>query len=256
MSDAPELGPRPGDRVLVVTAHPDDVDFGAGGTIRDWTSQGVEVTYLLCTDGHQGGIDELVSRTDMRVIRQAEQRAAGRELGVTDLRFLGHDDGSLFPTLALRREIVRHIRDVKPRVLLTQSPERNWQRIFASHPDHMAAGEAAVQAVYPDSRNIFAFPELLDEGLQPWTVEELWVMAHPNPNVFRDVTEHFLGDAKTRQKWTWFIFYVVVGWFFYAEMKNLIARLAQLRQFSGQHEWLVTPRSVEEEVQGGVRLTV
>ncbi len=200
MSDAPELGPRPGDRVLVVTAHPDDVDFGAGGTIRDWTSQGVEVTYLLCTDGHQGGIDELVSRTDMRVIRQAEQRAAGRELGVTDLRFLGHDDGSLFPTLALRREIVRHIRDVKPRVLLTQSPERNWQRIFASHPDHMAAGEAAVQAVYPDSRNIFAFPELLDEGLQPWTVEELWVMAHPNPNVFRDVTEHFPAKVAALQQ--------------------------------------------------------
>jgi LmbE family N-acetylglucosaminyl deacetylase len=191
VSDAPEFGPRPGDRVLVVTAHPDDVDFGAGGTVRTWTSQGVEVTYLLCTDGHQGGIDESVSRTEMRVIRQAEQRAAGRELGVTDVRFLGHDDGSLFPTLELRQEIVRHIRDVQPRVLLAQSPERNWQRLFASHPDHMAAGEAAVQAVYPDARNVFAFPHLLDEGLQPWTVEELWVMAHPSPNTFIDTTDHF-----------------------------------------------------------------
>lgn len=166
------------------------MDFGAGGTIKHWTSQGVEISYVLCTDGHQGGIDESVSRTDMRVIRQAEQRAAGAELGVTDIRFLGHDDGALFPTLELRKEIVRHIRDVKPRVLLTQSPERNWQRIFASHPDHMAAGEAAVQAVYPDSRNIFAFPDLLDEGLQPWTVEELWVMAHPNPNTFIDTTDY------------------------------------------------------------------
>ena len=191
MSDSTQLGPRPGDRVLVVTAHPDDVDFGAGGTIKHWTSQGVEVSYVLCTDGHQGGIDETVSRTDMRVIRQGEQRQAGTELGVTDIRFLGHDDGSLFPTLELRKEIVRQIRDVKPRVLLTQSPERNWQRIFASHPDHMAAGEAAVQAVYPDSRNIFAFPEMLDEGLQPWTVEELWVMAHPSPNTFIDTTDYF-----------------------------------------------------------------
>ena len=190
MSDV-ELGPRPGDRVLVVTAHPDDVDFGAGATIRDWTLQGVAVSYLLCTDGHQGGIDETIDRADMRTIRQQEQRAAAAIVGVSDVRFLGHDDGALFPTLELRKEIVRHIRDVRPRVVLTQSPERNWQRVGASHPDHLAAGEAAVQAIYPDSRNVFAFPELLSEGLEPWTVEELWVMGHPKLTTYRDVTEHF-----------------------------------------------------------------
>jgi len=188
VTDSP-TSPQAGDRVLVVTAHPDDVDFGAGGTVRQWTDSGVHVSYVICTDGHQGGVDESISRADMRVIRQAEQRAAGAELGVTDIRFLGLDDGALFPTLELRSLIVRHIRDVKPRIVLTQSPERNWQRIFASHPDHMAAGEAAIQAIYPDARNVFAFPHLLDEGLQPWTVEEAWVMGHPQPNRFTDITD-------------------------------------------------------------------
>jgi LmbE family N-acetylglucosaminyl deacetylase len=105
-------------------------------------------------------------------------------VGVTDVRFLGHPDGAVQPTLALRRDISRVIREVRPERVITQSPERNWDFIFASHPDHLALGEAAVCAVYPDARNPFAYPELLhDEGLESWTVHELWLMGPPGDRV-------------------------------------------------------------------------
>jgi LmbE family N-acetylglucosaminyl deacetylase len=176
-------------RVLIVTAHPDDVDFGTAGTVAAFTKAGLEVTYCIATNGEAGGSDRSVSRTNMAALRQREQRAAAAEVGVSDVRFLGHPDGSLEPTLALRRDISRVIRQVKPERVLTQSPERRWDFIFASHPDHLAAGEAAVCAVYPDARNPFAHPELLDEeGLEPWTVNELWIMGGTEPNVAVDTT--------------------------------------------------------------------
>ncbi len=118
-----------------------------------------------------------MSRAEMAALRQDEQRAAAAVVGVSDVRFLGHPDGMVEATLELRRDISRVIRQVRPERVLTQSPERNWEFIFASHPDHLATGEAAVCAVYPDARNPFAHPELLDdEGLEPWTVPELWIM--------------------------------------------------------------------------------
>ena len=177
---SPDDGVR---RVLVVTAHPDDVDFGSAGTVAAFTSAGLEVTYCVVTNGEAGGSDRDLSRADMAVLRQDEQRAAAAVVGVTDVRFLGHPDGMLQPTIGLRRDISRVIRQVRPERVLTQSPERNWDFIFASHPDHLAAGEAAVCAVYPDARNPFAHPELLDEeGLEPWTVTELWLMGPGGPN--------------------------------------------------------------------------
>jgi LmbE family N-acetylglucosaminyl deacetylase len=164
-------------RVLVVTAHPDDVDFGSAGTVAAFTSAGVEVTYCIATSGDAGGSDRTMSRADMAALRQDEQRAAAAVVGVSDVRFLGHPDGMVEPNRALRRDISRVIRQVRPERVLTQSPERNWEFIFASHPDHLATGEAAVCAVYPDARNPFAHPELLDaEGLEPWSVPELWIM--------------------------------------------------------------------------------
>jgi LmbE family N-acetylglucosaminyl deacetylase len=179
-------------RVLVVTAHPDDVDFGAAGTIATWVSQGVSVTYCVVTDGNAGGSDREVSRDDIPAIRRAEQTAAAACCGVTDVRFLGYIDGELVVSQDLRRDISRVIRQVRPDRMLIQSPERNWARIGASHPDHLAAGEGAIQAVYPDARNPFAHPVLLqDEGLEPWTVREVWLMADPAPDHWVDVTEHF-----------------------------------------------------------------
>lgn len=183
--------PTPVARALVVTAHPDDVDFGAAGTIASWVAQGTEVTYCVLTDGDAGGFDPTVPRDQIPGIRRAEQQAAGEILGVRDVRFLGYRDGELTVTQELRRDISRVIRDVRPERILIQSPERNWERLGASHPDHLAAGEAAVFAVYPDARNPFAHPSLLaDEGLDAWTVHDLWVMGGPTPNHFVDVTEH------------------------------------------------------------------
>jgi LmbE family N-acetylglucosaminyl deacetylase len=180
------------ERVLVVTAHPDDVDFGAAGTVARWTDAGIEVTYCLVTDGDAGGFDRSVPREEMPMIRREEQRNAAKVVGVEDVRFLGHPDGRLELGLDLRRDISRVIRQVRPQRVLTQSPERYWERIQASHPDHLTAGEAALRAVYPDARNPFAFPELLDdEGLEPWEVAEVWIMSHPSPNHYVDVTDTF-----------------------------------------------------------------
>jgi LmbE family N-acetylglucosaminyl deacetylase len=176
-------------RVLVVTAHPDDVDFGSAGTVAAFTKAGLDVTYCIVTNGDAGGSDRSVSRADMAALRQREQRAAAEEVGVSDVRFLGHPDGAVQPTLALRRDISRVIRQVRPERVLTQSPERRWDFIFASHPDHLATGEAAVCAVYPDARNPFAHPELLDdEGLEPWTVNELWIMGGLDANTAVETT--------------------------------------------------------------------
>jgi len=161
----------------VVTAHPDDVDFGAAGTVAAFTSAGVDVTYCIVTNGDAGGSDRTMSRAEMVALRQDEQRAAAAVVGVSDVRFLAHPDGMVQASLELRRDISRVIRQVRPERVITQSPERNWAAIFASHPDHLAAGEAAVCAVYPDARNPFAHPELLDEGLEPWSVAQLWVMS-------------------------------------------------------------------------------
>jgi LmbE family N-acetylglucosaminyl deacetylase len=176
-------------RVLIVTAHPDDADFGAGGTIAHWSSLGIEVHYCLLTNGDQGGFDD-TPRDQMGPMRQAEQRAAAEILGATSVRFLNHRDGHLVPTIERRGEVVKVIREVKPQRMLIQSPERNWERIYASHPDHLAAGEIAIQAVYPDARNEFAFPELMAAGLEPWTVEEVWVMGNPKRNHHVEITAH------------------------------------------------------------------
>ena len=172
-----------------MTAHPDDVDFGMAGTVATFTKAGLDVTYCIATNGDAGGSDRSVSRVDMAALRQREQRAAAAEVGVTDVRFLGHPDGQLQPTIALRGDISRVIRQVKPERVLTQSPERRWDFIFASHPDHLALGEAAVCAVYPDARNPFAHPELLgDEGLEPLTVNELWIGGVTGTNMAVDTT--------------------------------------------------------------------
>jgi LmbE family N-acetylglucosaminyl deacetylase len=183
---SPDDGVR---RALVVVAHPDDVDFGTAGTVAAFTKAGLDVTYCIVTSGDAGGSDRAVSRATMAALRQREQRAAAAEVGVADVRFLGYPDGELQPSIALRRDISRVIRQVRPERVVTQSPERRWDLIFASHPDHLAAGEATVCAVYPDARNPFAHPELLDEeGLEPWSVRELWIMTASEANMAVETT--------------------------------------------------------------------
>jgi LmbE family N-acetylglucosaminyl deacetylase len=182
------------ERVLVVTAHPDDVDFGAGGTIATWTDAGIEVVYCICTDGDAGGFDLEFPRDQIAGIRRAEQTEAAKRIGVHDLRFLGYPDGRLVAGFDLRRDISRVIRQVRPQRTLVQSPERDFERMARSHPDHRAAGDAALDAIYPDARNPFAHPELrLDEGLEAWSVKETWIMGGGGGHALHyiDVTDTF-----------------------------------------------------------------
>ena len=180
-------------RVLVVAAHPDDVDFGSAGTIATWTDAGLKVSYCIITDGDAGGFDPEVPRSAIAGIRQDEQRKAAAVLGVTDVEFLGYPDGRLTATLDLRRDITRVIRRVRPDRMLIPSPQRDLRHLYVSHPDHLAAGEAAICAIYPDARNPFAHPELLtEEGLDAHTVPEVWVV-NPSPGAEHcvDITESF-----------------------------------------------------------------
>jgi len=179
------------DRVLVVVAHPDDIDFGTAGSVAMWTDRGIEVQYCLVTDGDAGGSDPSISRVEMAEIRRAEQTAAAKIVGVTELHFLGFPDGRVEANLELRHAITRVIREVRPQRVVAMSPVRNFDRIFASHPDHLAAGEATLCAVYPDARNPFAFPDLVDNGYEPWTVDEVLMTVHGEPDRFVDITDAF-----------------------------------------------------------------
>ena len=180
-------------RVLAIAAHPDDLDFGSAATIAGWTSTGIEVVYCIVTDGDAGGFDESFPREEMAPLRRAEQTAAAKAVGVDDLRFLGYPDGRVEATLGLRKDLARVIRQVRPDRVLCPSPERNYARIGTSHPDHRAVGSAALDAVYPDARNPFTFPELVaDEGLAAWIVPEVWIAGGiATPNHYVDVTETF-----------------------------------------------------------------
>jgi LmbE family N-acetylglucosaminyl deacetylase len=176
-------------KALAVIAHPDDVDFGMAGTVATLTALGVDVAYCLVTSGDAGGDDLFVAREERARLREDEQRKAAACVGVTDLTFLGHPDGMVEPTLALRKDIARVIRRVRPDLVLTQSPERNYDRIYASHPDHLATGEATLCAVYPDARNPHAFTELMtEEGLDPHTVPQVWIAGTASGTLVVDTT--------------------------------------------------------------------
>jgi LmbE family N-acetylglucosaminyl deacetylase len=179
--------------VLCVAAHPDDIDFGAAGTVASWVEQGLDVAYLLVTRGDAGGFDD-TPRELMPVLREAEQRAAAAAVGVKQVEFLeGYRDGTVVASLDLRRDITAAIRRFRPDRILTSSPLRRWERLAGpSHPDHLAVGEATTCAVYPDSRNPFAFGELLrDQGLEAWTVREVWYSGGPGPDHAVDITDTF-----------------------------------------------------------------
>ncbi len=178
------------ERVLVVTAHPDDVDFGFAGMVAALTDAGITVAYCIVTDGDAGGAETGMPREEMAPKRREEQTAAAAVVGVDDLHFLGYPDGRLESTLELRKDISRVIRQVRPHRVLMQSPDRNWDRIYASHPDHLAVGEATIAAVYPDARNRWAHPELDAEGLEPWNVPQVWLGAGgPEVTHYVDITD-------------------------------------------------------------------
>jgi LmbE family N-acetylglucosaminyl deacetylase len=174
--------------LLVVMAHPDDAEFSAGGTLARWTGAGARVSYCICTDGDKGTSDP---RRDPRAVaeeRIAEQRAAARVLGVDEVVFLGHPDGVLQPTLELRRDIVRVIRRVRPEAVLCPDPTRRFGPGYINHPDHRAVGDVALDAVYPSARDPLVFPELVEEGLAPHKVTQVFVANPTEPNCLVDIS--------------------------------------------------------------------
>ncbi len=176
------------ERALVIVAHPDDAEFGCAGTVALWAAAGVAVTYVICTDGAQGSADPTLEAWELAGIRQREQRAAAGVLGVERVEFLGHPDGGLVADTALRRELTRAVRQFKPDLVVCQNAVRHYANLGGNHPDHLAAGQGAIEAIYPFARNRYAFPELLAEGLEPHTVREVWVTGTENPDHFVDVS--------------------------------------------------------------------
>lgn len=184
---------------MVIVAHPDDAEFGAAGTVAAWVRDGWEMHYVICTDGSGGGSDlatdvSLEARHQISQIRKKEQRAACDVLGVKEVIFLDYPDGQLQPSLDLRRDIVRVMRRYRPTRVIIQSPDRSWTPVMSTgryHPDHLAAGQAALSAIYPACQNPWDFPELLEEGLQPHRVREIYIMGAPTQNYNTDTSATF-----------------------------------------------------------------
>jgi LmbE family N-acetylglucosaminyl deacetylase len=169
--------------VLVVGAHPDDTEFGAGGTVAAFTAAGQAAHYIVCTDGSKGSKDRAVHPTDLVRRRQAEQRGAAEELGVSSVTFLEQVDGEMENTRDVRLRIARRIRELRPHVLITHDAWRPWML----HPDHRAAGFAVTDA-FVAARDHLYLPELLEEGLEPWSVPELWLWGTLQPDYWVDTS--------------------------------------------------------------------
>ena len=181
----------PTPRVLVVLAHPDDPEFFCGGTLALWAEQGSWISYCLLTRGDKG--DEHGSDpSGLAATRELEQRAAAQVLGVAEVTFLNYPDGYLVPDLELRREVVRAIRKVKPNVVVTCDPTNFFPNDrYINHPDHRAAGQVTLDAVFPAAGSRMFFPELLVEGLEPHKVSQVYVAMPQTPNTVIDVTAMF-----------------------------------------------------------------
>jgi LmbE family N-acetylglucosaminyl deacetylase len=176
--------------ILVVLAHPDDPDFFCGATIAKWAASGHHITYCLLTCGDKGTHDLTIVPGDLCALRQAEQRAAAAVLGVECVFFLGYPDGYLVADLDLRKAVTRVIRQERPDILVTCDPLTLYSsETRLNHPDHRAAGQAALDAVFPAARDYLNFPELYEqEHLEPWIVREVWVSGTQSPNVKLDIT--------------------------------------------------------------------
>ena len=173
--------------VLVVTPHPDDAEFGVAGTVAKWTREGKQVVYVVCTNGNKGTSDPDVKPDELAKIRQNEQRAAAEILGVREVVFLENQDQGLEDTPEFRKQIVRMIRRYRPETVVTADPYRR----YIWHRDHRIAGQVTIDAVFPYARDHLAYPDLLEEGLQPHKVREMLFWASENINFRSDVTATF-----------------------------------------------------------------
>ena len=184
-----------GKKVLVVGAHPDDNDFGAGATVAKATGRGAEVIYLIATTGQRGSSDENMTPERLSEIRRKEQEEAAKVLGVREVRFLDYVDGELIPDIRLKEQVVKSIRRYKPDIVFTMDPSFFYYKSYGmvNHSDHRAIGEATLDACYPLVRDLMSFPEHAKEGLNPHKVKELLLHSFvpENANFYVDVTDTF-----------------------------------------------------------------
>ncbi|PZC45750.1 MAG: N-acetylglucosaminyl deacetylase, LmbE family [Chloroflexi bacterium] len=180
-------------RAMVVFAHPDDAEWGSSGTASKLVADKWDVTYVVCTDGSKGTANRDITSEQLSKIRHKEQINAGKIIGLKDVVFLDYPDGYLEPSLNLRKDIAREIRKHKPGILICPYPMRSLDGPYqgSGHPDHIAAGEATLSAVFPSARDYLTFPDLLQEGLEPWAVKEVWIVGHPSPDLFIDISSEF-----------------------------------------------------------------
>jgi LmbE family N-acetylglucosaminyl deacetylase len=179
-----------GESVLIVMAHPDDAEFGCGGTIARWAAAGKHINYVLCTSGDKGTSDPFVNPFELARTRRQEQINAAHALGAHEVTFLTYSDGVLQNTLDLRRDIVRQIRRFRPDAVVCQDPTARWGGTgYLNHPDHRAAGDACLDAVYPSARDPHVFPELLLEGLEPHKVREVFMSTQAHADVWVDISD-------------------------------------------------------------------
>jgi len=173
--------------IMVITPHPDDAEFGVSGTVARWVSEGRDVIYVVCTNGDKGTSDPNMKSDELARIREQEQRAAAKLLGVRDVIFLGYPDQTLEDTPEFRKEIVRLIRVYRPEIVVTADPYRR----YLWHRDHRITGQVVLDAVFPYARDFLAYPDLLEEGLQPHKVKEVLLWASEDPNYRSDITDTF-----------------------------------------------------------------
>ncbi|HET7341717.1 MAG TPA: PIG-L deacetylase family protein [Methylomirabilota bacterium] len=184
-------------RILCISAHPDDNEFTIGGSVARWAREGRHVTFCLVTTGGAGVNEHTPSSDNLIPLRERETRAAAGILGVRDVVLLGYADGTLEPTLALRRDLTRVIRRVRPDVVVCGDPTvRFYGNEYMNHPDHRAAASAALDAVFPSAETAAIFPELLAEGLPPHKVRQVFLAGSLDPDVFVDI--HATLPAKCR----------------------------------------------------------
>lgn len=175
--------------IVVIVAHHDDIEFGCSGTIARWVEEGATVTYVIITDGGSGSNEPGIIRADLAETRKAEQLKASEVVGVHDVRFLGYPDGTLQATIELRRDLTRILREIKPERVVCQDPRTVFYgNGYINHPDHRAAGEAALYATFPSSETRPIFPELLEEGYEPHKVSQLWINLTLEPTHYVDIS--------------------------------------------------------------------
>jgi len=166
----------PGDKIMVIVAHPDDAEFMSAGSVAAWAKEGKEVVYVLVTSGDKGSEDPNIVPSELAARREIEQRNVCDILGVGSIEFLRHEDGTVTSDLTLRKDIVRAIRKHKPSAVITQNPTVRWSGNYVNHPDHRATGDATMDAVFPSARDVHMFPDLkLNEGLEPHIVPHLYL---------------------------------------------------------------------------------